>query len=242
VAKQEAPRRGGQVAGAIIAAVLVIGGMIYLSGAVKGEPTPVAGAKCTWTENTTPQVAQYLKKTGTPPKTGNPDAGTRAMVLDTNRGKITVTLDVTTSPCAAASFAYLAGKGYFDKTTCHRITTDGIYVLQCGDPTGTGAGGPEYTFPAENLPTGTDGYPRGIVAMANPGDPNANGSQFFIVYKTAAPGSLANNYTIIGTVTGGMDVVDKVAAAGATVNPQDPNASPPKLPVNIGTVTVDPVT
>ncbi len=108
-------------------------------------------------------------------------------------------------------------EGYFDNSPCHRLTTSGIFVLQCGDPTGTGTGGPGYTVLDENLNPGLKDagngaviYPRLTVAMANSG-PNSNGSQFFIVYKDSP---LPPNYSVIGTVTKGMEIVDKVAAAG----------------------------
>jgi peptidyl-prolyl cis-trans isomerase B (cyclophilin B) len=115
------------------------------------------------------------------------------------------------APTTDASMAYLADKGYFDGTSCHRLTTAGIYVLQCGDPEGTGMGGPGYEIPDENLPAeAANNYPAGTVAMANAG-PNTNGSQFFIVYQdTTLPGA----YTIWGKVVEGLDTVQSVAAAG----------------------------
>ena len=113
------------------------------------------------------------------------------------------------------SFKHLAEAKYFDGTSCHRLTTDNIFVLQCGDPTGTGSGGPGYQFGDENLPTeGADNYPAGTVAMANAG-PGTNGSQFFLVYKDT---QLPPSYTIFGTITKGLDVVQKVADAGRTTN------------------------
>ena len=131
-----------------------------------------------------------------------------------------------------ASMAYLAADGYFNNTPCHRLTTQGIYVLQCGDPTGTGTGGPGYEIPDENLPENTpNNYPKGTVAMANAG-PNTNGSQFFIVYQDT---TLPPNYTIWGTVSQGLDVVEKVAAAGVQGGGTD---GPPALPITIQTATV----
>ena len=112
------------------------------------------------------------------------------------------------APCTTFSFRFLASRGYFNKTHCHRLTTQGIFVLQCGDPTGTGAGGPGYEFNDENLAGAT--YPAGTVAMANAG-PNTNGSQFFFTWQNT---TLAPAYTPFGTVIGGMDVLQKIAAAG----------------------------
>ncbi|MFC1415974.1 peptidylprolyl isomerase [Streptacidiphilus cavernicola] len=134
--------------------------------------------------------------------------------LDTNCGPVTLKLDAANAPHTVNSFVFLAGQHYFDHVSCHRLTSGGLNVLQCGDPTGTGSGSPGYTFKDENLTApaikgGT--YPAGTVAMANSG-PNTNGSQFFLVYKDS---QLPANYTPFGTVTGGMDVLTKIAAAGS---------------------------
>jgi peptidyl-prolyl cis-trans isomerase B (cyclophilin B) len=126
----------------------------------------------------------------------------------TNQGIITVKMLTDAAPCTTWSFRFLASRGYFNGTHCHRLTTQGIFVLQCGDPTGTGSGGPGYQFNDENLSGAT--YPAGTVAMANAG-PNTNGSQFFFVWKNT---TLAPNYTPFGTVIGGMNVLQKIAAAG----------------------------
>jgi peptidyl-prolyl cis-trans isomerase B (cyclophilin B) len=126
----------------------------------------------------------------------------------TSQGVITVKMLTTEAPCTTFSFRFLASRGYFNRTHCHRLTVEGIYVLQCGDPTGTGAGGPGYAFNDENLAGAT--YPAGTVAMANAG-PNTNGSQFFFVWKDT---TLAPDYTPFGTVIGGMKVLEKIAAAG----------------------------
>jgi len=126
----------------------------------------------------------------------------------TTQGVITVKMDTTAAPCTTYSFRFLASKGYFNQTHCHRLTTSGIYILQCGDPTGTGAGAPGYTFNDENLNGAT--YPAGTVAMANAG-PDTNGSQFFFVWKNT---TLSPDYTPFGTVISGMNVLARIAAAG----------------------------
>jgi peptidyl-prolyl cis-trans isomerase B (cyclophilin B) len=126
----------------------------------------------------------------------------------TTQGIITVKMLTTAAPCTTWSFRFLASRGYYNVTHCHRLTTQGIYVLQCGDPTGTGSGGPGYEFNDENLAGAT--YPAGTVAMANAG-PNTNGSQFFFVWKNT---TLQPAYTPFGTVIGGMKVLQKIAAAG----------------------------
>jgi peptidyl-prolyl cis-trans isomerase B (cyclophilin B) len=124
------------------------------------------------------------------------------------QGDVTFTANTAKAPYTTFSFKYLAGKGYFDGTKCHRLTTQGIYVLQCGDPKGDGSGGPGYQFQEENLSGAT--YPAGTIAMANAG-PGTNGSQFFIVYKDT---QLPPSYTPWGTVTAGLDVVNKIATDG----------------------------
>jgi peptidyl-prolyl cis-trans isomerase B (cyclophilin B) len=126
----------------------------------------------------------------------------------TSQGVITVRMLTTKAPCTTYSFRFLASQAYYNVTHCHRLTLQGIYVLQCGDPTGTGSGGPGYAFNDENLTGAT--YPAGTVAMANAG-PNTNGSQFFFTWKDT---KLAPAYTPFGTVIGGMDVLQKIAAAG----------------------------
>jgi peptidyl-prolyl cis-trans isomerase B (cyclophilin B) len=126
----------------------------------------------------------------------------------TTQGVITVKMLTTAAPCTTYSFRFLASRGYYNRTHCHRLTTEGIYVLQCGDPTGTGSGGPGYEFNDENLAGAT--YPAGTVAMANAG-PNTNGSQFFFTWKDT---TLAPDYTPFGTVIRGMKVLQKIAAAG----------------------------
>jgi peptidyl-prolyl cis-trans isomerase B (cyclophilin B) len=130
------------------------------------------------------------------------------VVFYTSQGVITVRMLTDKAPCATFSFRFLASQGYYNQTHCHRLTVQGIFVLQCGDPTGTGSGGPGYAFNDENLTGAT--YPAGTVAMANAG-PNTNGSQFFFTWKNT---TLAPDYTPFGTVIGGMNVLQKIAAAG----------------------------
>ena len=164
-----------------------------------------------------------------------PPAETTAasITFTTNCGDIVVALDPA-APATVASEAFLAAEGFYDSTQCHRLTTDGIFVLQCGDPTGTGTGGPGYTVPDENLPAaGEANYPAGTVAMANAG-PGTAGSQFFIVYEdTTLPG----DYTIWGTVTSGLDIVQEIASVGTETGAVD---GPPRQPVFIESATVQP--
>ncbi|GAB4085824.1 hypothetical protein GCM10028784_24540 [Myceligenerans cantabricum] len=129
---------------------------------------------------------------------------------------VTLELDGAAAPQAVASFVALAQDGYFDGTGCHRLTTSGIFVLQCGDPTATGTGSPGYQFgPIENAPD-DDVYPAGTVAMARQGgDGESMGSQFFLVYEDSQIQSdEAGGYTVFGEITSGLDVVQAVADEG----------------------------
>ncbi|ACU35648.1 peptidylprolyl isomerase [Actinosynnema pretiosum subsp. pretiosum] len=156
--------------------------------------------------------------------------GTVAATLGTSIGDLKLTLDRSLAPCTVNSFVSLVKQGYFNDTTCHRLTTQGIQVLQCGDPTGTGTGGPGYKFNDEVFPEIT--YGRGVLAMANSG-PNTNGSQFFIVYGDAS--SLPASYTVFGTVDAdGLKLVDEVANAGTDSGAGD---GKPNTPVDIKTAT-----
>ncbi|MBS2552339.1 peptidylprolyl isomerase [Catenulispora sp. NL8] len=165
-----------------------------------------------------------------PPMTIDP-AKAYTMTLHTNQGDIVISLNAAKAPHTVNSFNFLAGQKFFDGSHCHRLVTTGIYVLQCGDPTGTGTGGPGYQFQDENLAGAT--YPTGTVAMANAG-PNTNGSQFFLVYKDS---TLPPSYTPFGTVASGLDVVTKIAAGGE----DDSNGAGdgrPKIDVVLNSVTV----
>ncbi len=131
--------------------------------------------------------------------------------LITNCGTIVIRTDGVKAPVTMTALTALAKAKYFDGSLCHRLTTQGLYVLQCGDPTATGSGGPNFTFQDENLPKNVvNNYPAGTVAMANSG-PSTNGSQFFLVYANT---TLAPSYTIWGQITTGLNIVKAIAAAG----------------------------
>ena len=185
---------GAPAAGALIP--LTIGHAGNLSVAA-----PNTAAGCSYT-NVVP--ADSYK--GLPPSTPDPRPYTALLV--TTQGTIGFSAETSAAPCTTNSFAFLADHGYYSLTHCHRLTEQGIFVLQCGDPTGTGSGGPGYQFDDENLTGAT--YPAGTVAMANAG-PNTNGSQFFICWK-ASP--LPPLYTPFGKITSGTSVLQKIAAAG----------------------------
>ena len=138
--------------------------------------------------------------------------------IHTNRGDIVFTALTTKAPYTTYSFEYLAQKGFFDNTPCPRISNSGLFMLQCGDPTGSGTGGPGYTIPDENLTyfgaadsSGQVTYKAGTVAMANTGAAHSGGSQFFLVYKDSP---LAPSYTPFGTITKGLDILEAIGAKG----------------------------
>lgn len=143
------------------------------------------------------------------------------LTFNTNCGPISIRTLPARAPQTVNSMAFLAQSAFFDRTICHRLTTEGIYVLQCGDPTGTGSGGPGYSVPDENLPpVGENNYPTGTVAMANAG-PGTAGSQFFITYQDsslpgATPDATEAGYTVWGQVVQGLDIVQTIAAAGVS--------------------------
>ncbi|WDZ82284.1 peptidylprolyl isomerase [Micromonospora cathayae] len=219
--------------GAAVVLVLIVVGSVWALGGFDRDPEDNQAAPdvCAWTPQNTEGNAN-LKDVGTPETKGLPTSGTRPMTVTTNQGgPITVELDLAAAPCAAASIAHLASRSFYDNTTCHEITTEG--ALRCGDPSGTDLGGPTYTFYDENVPAAPSpspaagqppAYPKGTVAMiANP--PGANGSQFLIFFKDANPAQPA--YSVIGKVTGGLDVVEKVGkletvdnGSGAKVKPK----------------------
>lgn len=164
------------------------------------------------------------------PPPGEPTAqGEVEVTISTSAGDVGATLDADAVPCTVNSFLSLADQGYYDDTACHRLTTQGIFVLQCGDPTGSGAGGPGYSFPDELR--GDETYPAGTLAMANAG-PDTNGSQFFMVYDDT---QLPAAYTVFGTIDeAGLKVLGDVAAKGTANGSPD---GPPKEQVQIQSVT-----
>lgn len=162
-------------------------------------------------------------------------SGTVDWTLDTNCGPITIALDADAAPKTANGLTFLSDKGYYDGTQCHRLTTEGIFVLQCGSVDGTGADDPGFSLPDENLPKiKQDNYPAGTVAMANSG-PGTAGSQFFIVYQDSTLGAPGNrpSYTIVGKVTEGLDIVEYVAAGGVEAGSLNAVDGPPAQPLQI---------
>ncbi len=244
-------KRNAWIAGVVVVVVAAGGGAWAAGVGGKDKKTTAAAS--------TPSAAPTSKA---PDPCGKPAAGTAGtkqwksepkmaidksasytMDLRTTCGDMPLTLETAKAPHTVNSFKFLADQGFFDHTKCHRLTTAGIFVLQCGDPKGTGQGGPGYTIPDENLTAfgkkgaqGTVTYPAGTVAMANTGTPHTGGSQFFLVYK-ASP--LAPSYTPFGTVSpAGMKVLKKIAGAGAAAADPNGNTAPnATVVINKATVT-----
>jgi peptidyl-prolyl cis-trans isomerase B (cyclophilin B) len=259
-AQQAARRRRVAVISSAAVVVLVLVGVVLLSTVGRGSKD--ASAAAAPTDAAAPSAAAAAPaasgpgtcayptegsaaKQNQPPQTdGVSSDATVSVALTTSSGPIGLTLDRAQAPCTVNSFASLARQGYFDGTTCHRLTTgEGLKVLQCGDPTGTGTGGPGYTIPDEPptslapSPSGgsTVTYPRGTIAMAKTAQPNSGGSQFFLVY---ADSTLPPDYTVFGTIDdAGLATVDAVAAAG-TDNANGQGDGKPVTPVTIQTATV----
>lgn len=168
---------------------------------------------------------------GIEPPPADPEvAGEVGVTIDTSAGEIGATLDADRTPCTVGSFVSLLEQDYFDGTECHRLTTQGIYVLQCGDPTATGTGGPGYTIPDEL--TGDETYPAGTLAMAKTPYPDSGGSQFFMVYEDTA---LPPDYTVFGQVDeAGVEVLREIAAEGTSTGQPD---GPPATPVVLESVS-----
>jgi peptidyl-prolyl cis-trans isomerase B (cyclophilin B) len=239
-AQREARRRRFAVIASVVGTLLIIGVIITVVVATSDDSsTPAAGPTgptasvattpagsypCTWTPTGSPAKQVNPPATTTPPKTGKVN-----ILVSTSQGPMTFQLDRALAPCTVESFASLAEQRYYDQTSCHRLTSGQLNVLQCGDPLGNGSGGPGYTIPEELH--GTEKYTRGVIAMARSQSPHSGGSQFFIVYKDS---TLGPQYTIFGKVTTGMKVVDKVAAKGST----PPGDGKPNLPIMLTSVGV----
>jgi peptidyl-prolyl cis-trans isomerase B (cyclophilin B) len=204
---------------------------------------------CTYT--TAGTAAKTVSK---PSATPDYKAGYTA-TINTNLGKININLLNSKATCTVNSFVHLALANYFNASQCHRVTSaNGLYVLQCGDPYAKasekltcastagapGTGGPGYEFTNENLPKATSStasvtYPAGTLAMANSGGSDTNGSQFFLVYKNS---TLGPDYTPFGTITSGLDILQKVANAGTSCTYSGPGDGAPKEKVIINTVSI----
>ncbi len=249
--------------------VVLVGAALVASGCaatVSGEPVVAAGAGATTTRGgaaTTTAGSTRTSSGGSGKRcayradgevtqnpahrlSGKPEAVAEdkpvTVVVDTSSGAIPVKLDVAKTPCTVRSFVFLATQDYFTNTTCHRLTAyEQLKVLQCGDPSGTGTGGPGYVVPDE-FPVGLKAagggsviYPRGTVALANAG-PGTGGSQFFVVYGDSA---IPPTYSVFGeTDATGLSTVDQVAGRGVSPSSSDPGDGQPATTVTIVRATV----
>ena len=198
--------------------------------ATRPEPLPKS-VSCEY-----PESGEAAKEVSVPDGEDVPAEGTVKVTLHSNVGDIGLELDRALAPCTVNSFVHLAEEGFYTDTSCHRIGTRGLQMLQCGDPTGEGNGGPGYTLPDETFEGLT--YGRGILAMANTGSPDTGGSQFFMVYGDAP---LPPDYTVFGTIDDeGLEVIDEIARAGhdGRFEPS-PGGGKPNTEVTFTDVTVE---
>jgi len=249
-------RHWKQVTASVLAVLLVIGGVAGIA-VLMGDDDDKA------TVGAEPSASASVTDSGTPSASTSPSASPGACTyataegaaakdvgkptylaaeakkpfsatLKTNQGDVVVEMATAKAPCTTNSFRHLATEKYYDGTSCHRLTTENLFVLQCGDPTATGGGGPGYQFGVENAPK--DGmFPAGTIAMARTSDPNTNGSQFFIVYKATQLPTDGGGYSSCGTVTKGLDVIEKIAKAGVEGGTCD---GKPAQPVTIESVQI----
>ncbi|MEV4109489.1 peptidylprolyl isomerase [Nonomuraea sp. NPDC049695] len=245
------------VVGGIVAAVALLGGN---STGTDAASSPTASAADTATAapsasaNTGPKpydaatgTCDYVKDTaggkikdvGMPPKKVKTTPATKTMTFKTNLGDIVVELNNAKAPCTTNSLEYLAKKKYYDGSKCHRLGSDKFPMLQCGDPSAKadgksqdGSGGPGYVMAEENLQGAQ--YKRGVMAMAKTQAPGSTGSQFFLVYGDIG---LTPDYTPVGTITKGLDILDKVNKAGVIGDAGDGTGAP-KQTVEIKDVTI----
>ncbi|MEP7332187.1 MAG: peptidylprolyl isomerase [Terracoccus sp.] len=249
--------RDKQVFGVILAVIVIVAAVIavphFIGNRTDDSSTPAAASTAGATGQATnaaglaegqklaagcekpPALQASPKKFTKVPDKAGAVGKTFTATVATTCGEIDFELDGARAPQTVASFNSLAKEGYWAPSPCHRVTSKDIYVLQCGDPTGTGSGGPGYTFGIENAPK--DGvYPAGSLAMARTQEPNSNGGQFFITYEQSKLPTDGGGYTIFGKVTKGLDIVKKIAANKATgANPAD---GPPVSPISILSVNV----
>ena len=209
------------------------------SSSTAGDSSPSSGGQSTSTSGVTcdyPDAPQGKTGDATKPPSTPTVQGQVSVTMTTSLGPLDATLDAGKAPCTVNSFVSLAKQGFFDKSPCHRLTTppSSIFVLQCGDPTGTGTGGPGYTVPDEL--SGNESYGAGTLAMAKTSQPDSGGSQFFIVYKDSSV--LPQDYTVFGQLdAASIKAVQKLAKKGSD-DAFSPGDGHPKVPVTIESVTV----
>lgn len=234
IAKRKNDNKFALILGAV--AVVIALAATYGHSALTPSTTasPSASASATPSASATSAAPANSDKVPSPSLAEN---RTWAGSIQINGKKLWVTLDGAKAPQAVANFITLAKQGFYSQVSCHRLTTAGIYVLQCGDPKGDGTGGPGYSWgPIENAPA-DNVYKTGVLAMARQGGNGSSmGSQFFIVYKDSTiPSDNAGGYTVFGNVLKGMDVVDKVVAGGVAGGSSD---GKPAIETKIGAISL----
>jgi peptidyl-prolyl cis-trans isomerase B (cyclophilin B) len=243
-------RQRQAIIGSALAVVVIAGAAVWIVAALGNDDDkkstdaaapPPGTVACSWIPEDG-STGSKVKDVGTPPANA-PNMGTSTLTMDTNLGAITATVDLSKAPCTGEAFTFLSGKKFWDNTKCHRLTTEGIKVLQCGDPTATGkgwresdgSGGPSFRYAEENLPTNAKpAYPKGTIAMAKTQAPSSTGSQYFIVYEDT---DLPPDYTVLGKITKGLDIVESVAKAGSD-NANGQGDGHPKKEITIKTLTM----
>ncbi len=241
-------RQRNIILAAALSVLVVLGAVFFITSFGNNDPAADAAADPSATPSATGEAsaapgdctfipgdpaAPNVTDVGVPP-TPAETTGTVDLAVKTDQGDMTFTLDRVGAPCAVQSFEYLASQGFYDNSPCHRLVNQEAFgVLQCGDPSGTGSGGPGYAY-AQEPPTGEMPYAKGVIAMANSGAPDTTSSQFFIMFQDT---DLPPEYSVVGTVTAGLDVVEKVAAAGndGSFEPS-PGGGAPNLPITITSV------
>ncbi|SMH39442.1 peptidyl-prolyl cis-trans isomerase B (cyclophilin B) [Rathayibacter oskolensis] len=221
------------VAGVVVIGLAVVAQLLYFSA---GPGTPVA--EPTSSESATPTPAATGQNTGDVPSSDLAEGRDWTGTMTVNADPLDITLTGAAAPRAVSSFISLAQSGFYDGVSCHRLTTEGIFVLQCGDPNGDGTGGPGYSYgPVENAPA--DGvYPAGTIAMARQsGNGYSQGSQFFIVYQdTTLSADAAGGYTVVGQVTSGLDALTADVISKGTADGSGDGS--PAEPVSITSLTL----
>jgi peptidyl-prolyl cis-trans isomerase B (cyclophilin B) len=233
---------------AVVVIGLTVGGILFASRSTGSSATPAATPSVTAspTPSPTPTTAAepathctYIanppaaRKVTFPPATPD-DKATYQATIKTNRGPIVIDLLNSKATCTVNSFVHLAEAGFYNKTPCPRLSSsESPYMLQCGDPTGTGSGGPGYEFASENLDGAT--YPAGTLAMATTGAVDGNGSQFFLVYQNS---SLPPDYTPFGKIVSGLNILQNVGKRGYGPPLSSAGGGAPKESVEIESVTI----
>ncbi|WP_243738100.1 peptidylprolyl isomerase [Cellulomonas shaoxiangyii] len=224
-AAADARRKRQRVIAASLVGALVIGtGVVAALTLTQDDAAPQTAETATTAPTPAPTYPARTGNGGVVPDAATAEGRTWTGTITTSAGPVEVELDGAAAPQAVANFVTLAAEGYFDGTLCHRLVPAGIFVLQCGDPTATGTGGPGYSWgPVENAPA-DDVYPAGTLAMARVGnDAQSMGSQFFLVYEDSTiPSDTAGGYTVFGRITSGLDVVQAIADAGTQPGSERP--------------------